>query len=91
MDRQKLQYGGLRNSVTCVITYCNNDSFASPTHRTNRASRSYCSVSGGEHVIYRGHPINVQLVTDPVIMPAKEEHDVILVQKVLTIVSHVIS
>jgi hypothetical protein len=34
---------------------------------------------------------NVQLVTDPVIMPAKEEHDVILVQKVLTIVSHVIS
>jgi hypothetical protein len=28
---------------------------------------------GGEHV-YRFHPINVQLVTDPVIMPAKEEH-----------------
>ena len=28
---------------------------------------------GGEHV-YRVHPINVQLVTDPVIMPAKEEH-----------------
>jgi hypothetical protein len=27
----------------------------------------------GEHV-YRVHPINVQLVTDPVIMPAKEEH-----------------
>jgi len=27
---------------------------------------------GGEHV-YRVHPINVQLVTDPVIMPAKEE------------------
>jgi hypothetical protein len=28
---------------------------------------------GGEHV-YRVHHINVQLVTDPVIMPAKEEH-----------------
>jgi hypothetical protein len=28
---------------------------------------------GGENV-YRVHPINVQLVTDPVIMPAKEEH-----------------
>ena len=26
----------------------------------------------GEHV-FRGHPINVQFVTDPVIMPAKEE------------------
>ena len=29
---------------------------------------------GGEHV-YLVHPINVQLVTDPVIMPAKEEHE----------------
>ena len=28
---------------------------------------------GGEHV-YRVHRINVQLVTDPVRMPAKEEH-----------------
>ena len=28
---------------------------------------------GGEHV-YRVHPINDQLVTDPVIMPAKQEH-----------------
>ena len=28
---------------------------------------------GGEHV-YRVHPINVQLVTDSVIIPAKEEH-----------------
>ena len=28
---------------------------------------------GGEH-IYRVHPINVQLVTDAVIMPAKEEN-----------------
>jgi hypothetical protein len=27
---------------------------------------------GGEHV-YRVHPINIQLVTDSVIMPAKEE------------------
>ena len=27
----------------------------------------------GEHV-YRVYPINVQLVSDPVIMPAKEEH-----------------
>jgi hypothetical protein len=28
---------------------------------------------GGEHV-YRVHPVSVQLVTDPLIMPAKEEH-----------------
>ena len=28
---------------------------------------------GGEHV-YRFHPINVQLMTDPVIISAKEEH-----------------
>jgi hypothetical protein len=28
---------------------------------------------GGEHV-YRVHPINVQFVADPVIMPAKEEN-----------------
>jgi hypothetical protein len=28
---------------------------------------------GSEHV-YRVHPINVQLVTDPVIIPTKEEH-----------------
>ena len=28
---------------------------------------------GGERA-YRVNPINVQLVTDPVIMPAKEEH-----------------
>ena len=28
---------------------------------------------GGEHV-YRVHPINVQLVTDPVIISSKEEH-----------------
>ena len=31
----------------------------------------YCD--GGEYV-YRVYPINVQLVTDPVIMPAKKEH-----------------
>ena len=29
--------------------------------------------AGSEH-IYRVHPIHVQLLTDPVIMPAKEEH-----------------
>ena len=28
---------------------------------------------GGEH-FYRVHPIHIQLVTDSVIMPAKEEH-----------------
>ena len=28
---------------------------------------------GGQHV-YRVHPINIQLMTDPVIMPTKEEH-----------------
>ena len=28
---------------------------------------------GSEHV-YRVHPINIQLVTYPAIMPAKEEH-----------------
>ena len=53
-------------------------------------SRSSGSVSGGEHV-YRVHPINVQLVTDPVIMPAKEEHGCDSVQKVLTNTSHVTS
>ena len=46
-------------------------------HSSANASRSSCSVSdgfdGGEHV-YRVHPINIQLVTDPVIMPAKEEN-----------------
>ena len=47
-------------------------------HSCTSASRSSCSVSGGdfdggEHV-YRVHHLNVQLVTDPVIMPAKEEH-----------------
>ena len=45
---------------------------------------------GGEHV-YRVHPINVQLVTDPVIMPAKKNTDVILVQKILTNTSNVTS
>ena len=30
-------------------------------------------IDDGEHV-YRVHPINVQLVTNLVIMPAKEEH-----------------
>ena len=29
---------------------------------------------GGEHV-YRVHPIHVQLLTDPVIVPAKQEHE----------------
>jgi hypothetical protein len=42
-------------------------------HSCTSASRSSGSVSGDEHV-YRVLPINVQLVTDPVIMPAKEEH-----------------
>ena len=32
-----MQYGGLRNSVTCVTTSSSNDSFASPTHRTNQS------------------------------------------------------
>ena len=32
-----MQYGGLRSSVTCVITSCSNDSFAAPTHRTNQS------------------------------------------------------
>ena len=45
---------------------------------------------GGEHV-YRVNPINVQLVTDPVIMPGKEEHGCDSVQKVLTNTSHVTS
>jgi hypothetical protein len=30
-------YGGLLSSVTCVTTSCINDSFASPTHRTNQS------------------------------------------------------
>jgi hypothetical protein len=45
---------------------------------------------GDEHV-YRVLPINVQLVTDPVIMPPRKTMDVILVQKVLTNTSHVTS
>ena len=32
-----MQYGGLRSSVTCVTTSISNDSFASPTHRTNQS------------------------------------------------------
>jgi hypothetical protein len=32
-----MQYGGLRSSATCVTTSCSNDSFASPTHRTNQS------------------------------------------------------
>jgi hypothetical protein len=32
-----MQYGGLRISVTCVTTSCSNNSFASPTHRTNQS------------------------------------------------------
>jgi hypothetical protein len=74
-----MQYGGLRSSVTCVTTSCSNDSFASPTHRTNQSLDKCCSTraqvrhtapimfpmdfDGDEHV-YRVHPINVQLVTD---------------------------
>ena len=42
-------------------------------HSCTSASRSSCSVSGGEHA-YRVHPINFKMVSDPVIMPAKEEH-----------------
>jgi hypothetical protein len=85
-----MQYGGLRSSVTCMTTSCSNDSFASPTHRTNQLLdkgfwyvvplvRHAATVvfpvdfDGGEHV-YRVHPINVQLMTDPLIMPAKDEY-----------------
>ena len=32
-----MQYGGLWSSVTCVTTYCSNDSFSSPTNRTNQS------------------------------------------------------
>ena len=32
-----MQYGCLRSSVTCVATSCSNDSFASPTNRTNQS------------------------------------------------------
>jgi hypothetical protein len=32
-----MQYGGLQSSATCVTTSCSNDSFASPTHRTNQS------------------------------------------------------
>ena len=40
-----IQYGGLRSSVTCVTTSCSNDSFASPTHRTNQSlDKGYCSI-----------------------------------------------
>ena len=37
-----IQYEG---SVTCVTTSCSNDSFASPTHRTNQSlDKGYCSI-----------------------------------------------
>jgi hypothetical protein len=40
-----IQYEGLRSSVTCVTTSCSNDSFASPTHRTNQSlDKGYCSI-----------------------------------------------
>jgi len=32
-----MQYGGLRSSVTCVTTFCSNDSLASLTHRANQS------------------------------------------------------
>ena len=83
-------YGGLRSSVTCVTTSCINDSFASPTHRNNQSlDKGCCSIRaqlrqaalvvfpldlGGSEHVYRVHPINVQMVTDPVLMPAKVEH-----------------
>ena len=92
-----MQYGGLRSSVTCVTTSYSNDSFASPTHRTNQSmDKGLWGVVLLMHKcvtelllcfrwiwrwrtrlpmdFYRVHP-NVQLVTDPVIMTAKEEHE----------------
>jgi hypothetical protein len=82
-----MKYGGLRGLVSCVTTSCSNDSFASPTHITNQSLDKGLwdvvplvlqaapvvfpvDVDGGEHV-YRVNPINVQLVTYPVIMPAR--------------------
>ena len=77
-----MQYGGLRSSVTCVTTSCSNDSFASPTHRTNQSLDK-----GSWNVIPLVHKCVTQplkclpssshkcsIVTDLVIMPAKEEH-----------------
>jgi hypothetical protein len=32
-----MQYRDFRSSVTCVTTSCSNDSFGSPTHRTNQS------------------------------------------------------
>ena len=84
-----MQYGGLRSSVACVATSCINESFASQTHRTNKSLyKGLWDVVPPVHkcvmqlllwfwwmlTVYRAHPINVRLVTDPVIMPAKEEH-----------------
>ena len=98
-----MQYGGLRSSVTCVTTSYSNDSFASPTHRTNQSmDKGLWDVVLLEHKCVtqlllcfrwiltvantstdgflrrrtrlRVHP-NVQLVTDPVIITAKEEHE----------------
>jgi hypothetical protein len=63
-----MQYGSLRSSRPLRIE---------PINRWINACGSSCSVSGrfwrGEHV-YRVHLINVQLVTDPVIMLGQEEH-----------------
>ena len=43
-------------------------------HRHHTASEVFPVDFDGDEHVYRVHPINVQLVTDQVIMPAKEEH-----------------
>jgi hypothetical protein len=74
-----MQYGGLWSSETCESTSCSNDSFASLTHITRWIKACVmlfysCTMFPVDVDVYRVHPINVQLVPDPVIMPAKEEH-----------------
>ena len=47
-----------------------------PTHAQERHAAPVVfplDFDGDEHV-YRVHPMNVQLMTDSVVMPAKEEH-----------------
>ena len=69
-----MQYGGFRSSVTCVTTSFSNACFASLTHITNQSlDKGSWDFNSGKYV-YRVSPINVQLVTDLVIIPAKKEH-----------------
>ena len=73
-----MQYGGLRSSATTASHLRRiepiNDWIKSCAQVCHAAFVVFpMDVDGGEHV-YRVYPINVKLVTHPVIMPVNEEH-----------------